>query len=294
MASCPLRRLPSALCVGLLICSFACAQDIATTLDYTWDQPTGQFYAYAQAGLDYDAAYYYSACVWMDLYEYATASWQTTTITCSDSGDADLEWDTSVSTILPDTIDLESDNQVYLDYYADQFGDGYPDGYYFDAYNASYFAGSIDESGGADYLLPGPAEGVQQQELNYYEYAEVVTCDYTVGPTAFHAPSCGKASDAEPFSINLMPSNQACGGKINNSASTCPVTVVSGEVDLDIAGHPPNGYTCTFVGLGGSGTAYLFGPSSSSSTGNVDVAFSVVFNGQGTVNHDTVAQVLCP
>jgi hypothetical protein len=55
-----------AIYVGLLTCSLACAQEVATSMSYSWDQPSGDFYAYAQSTLDYASSYYYYACVYID------------------------------------------------------------------------------------------------------------------------------------------------------------------------------------------------------------------------------------
>jgi hypothetical protein len=83
-----------------------------------------------------------------------------------------VSWDTSVDTSTPLTVDLESGNDFYMNYYADQFEDGWPGGYCWDAYQASYFDGFIDESGGADYSLPGPpGEGVAETYIPVYEFA---------------------------------------------------------------------------------------------------------------------------
>ncbi len=61
-------------CLGFVISSLACAQEGTTSLSYTWDQPTGDFYATAQATLDYDSSYYYYVCVYLDLWQSSTDS----------------------------------------------------------------------------------------------------------------------------------------------------------------------------------------------------------------------------
>src|SRR5580658_283164 len=142
-------RLNRLFCLGFVISSLACAQEATTSLSYTWDQPTGDFYATAQATLDYNSSYYYYVCVYIDLWQSSTDSFTYTSGVCDDE-DAEQDWDTSVDTSTPLTIDLESENDIYMNYYADQFGD-WPDGYCWDAYQAYYFDDFTDESGAAEY-----------------------------------------------------------------------------------------------------------------------------------------------
>jgi hypothetical protein len=143
-----------AIYIGLLACSLACAQEVTTSMSYSWDQPSGDFYAYAQSTLDHASSYYYYVCVYVDLGQSSTDSFTFAPSSCDDE-DAEVNWYTSVDTSTPLTIDLESENDVYMNYYADQFEEGWPDGYCWDAYQVSYFDGTVDESGGTDYFLPG-------------------------------------------------------------------------------------------------------------------------------------------
>ena len=177
------RRLRQALYVGLTTCTLACAQEVTTSMTYDWDQPSGDIYVHAESTLDYDSSYYYFVCVGIDLFQ-TPGSYSGTENTC-DYTDAVVDWYTTVSTD-PITLDIESENYVWMNYYADQFAEGWPDGDCWDAYQANYFNGFIDESGGTDYTLPGlPSVGVGDQYFTYYEFTEDSSCACgTLSPTS--------------------------------------------------------------------------------------------------------------
>jgi hypothetical protein len=200
-----------------------------------------------------------------------------------------VSWDTSVDTSTPLTVDLESGNDFYMNYYADQFEDGWPGGYCWDAYQASYFDGFIDESGGADYSLPGPpGEGVAETYIPVYEFAEAVSCDFTGSTSTFTSQYCGSQTESMPFGTTL--SSSACTTMISAGSSSCSVGTPTGGVDLDYYDYDPP-WVCTIInGVGASGYAYILGPPYGMS-GGVPVTFNITFFGQNSITHSGTTTV---
>jgi hypothetical protein len=289
-------------CLGFVISSLACAQEATTSLSYTWDQPTGDFYATAQATLDYNSSYYYYVCVYIDLWQSSTDTFTYTSGVCDDE-DAEQDWYTSVSGF-PVTIDVESENDIYMDYYASQYSGGYPDGYCWDAYQAYYFDDFTDESGAADYDFDGPpGQGIPITYIPLFEFAETYACDFTVSTSTFTSQYCGASVETMPFSVTM--SYPACTSMILHDSNTdynnCSVGTPSGDIELDYVDYYPPPlvpWVCHIInGTGASGSAYILGPSYGTS-GGVPVTFSLTFYGQVAIPRSGTTTVnassLCP
>jgi hypothetical protein len=271
-------RLNRLFCLGFVISSLACAQEATTSLSYTWDQPTGDFYATAQATLDYDSSYYYYVCVYIDLWQSSTDTFTYTSGVCDDE-DAEQDWDTSVTNDSDITIDLESENDIYMDYYADQFGD-WPDGYCWDAYQAYYFSGDVNEFGGADYNFAGPPGlGVGDAYSPIYVYAEASTCDCgTISPSTggtFPQSSCPISSQILANGTGLFQQAANSPSCVIQSASSCTYEATgifssggSGSVTVSNCGVDVSGAHAQ--------ANYTFSISGSSGSGNVDPVFTIV------------------
>jgi hypothetical protein len=296
-------RLNRLFCLGFVISSLACAQEATTSLSYTWDQPTGDFYATAQATLDYNSSYYYYVCVYIDLWQSSTDSFTYTSGVCDDE-DAEQDWDTSVDTSTPLTIDLESENDIYMNYYADQFGD-WPDGYCWDAYQAYYFDDFTDESGAAEYDFEGPpGQGIPIPYIPLFQYAQQTSCGCTLTPSSPQSVNASMCPLTGP--TNLGPNAGNFGvAYVTSSCSVVSGTCLTPSVTTSVPGDLTASSTyCNVNTLTQTQTVQYSGPKNSKGAGGggdqVSVNFSLTLlplhsTGEVTTTCGaTVVTVNCP
>jgi hypothetical protein len=78
-------------CLGLaLLGSSAQGQQAGIYLSYSWDQPSGDFYGYAEATGDYASDYYYGYCAEIGLWQ-TPGSFSNSSENCSNT-DAVVNW----------------------------------------------------------------------------------------------------------------------------------------------------------------------------------------------------------
>jgi hypothetical protein len=162
-----------AFCASVLLGSMALGQEIGGYMSYSWDQASGDFYAYSQLTADYSTAYYYSLCAGMALVQTPDSGspvYSSSSTSCSGTGDEEVSWYTTVTTA-PVVLDLEGEDEISMDYYASQFEEcDY--GYYWDAYEAAFLDGET-YGGPENFYLPGPpGQGVPEEEFYLSFFAQ--------------------------------------------------------------------------------------------------------------------------